>query len=113
MLVHRLFSRLCLALTVLGSVARDKAARTGLQQAADGSVRPINAFVKSTWGGWEAFVHAHAAGTLRIAGGEVVEVEIAPAAMPDAEATSSTHPSKTERAPVSFRDVNGLTLDAL
>ena len=102
-----------LSFTALGSAARDKAARSGLQQAANGSVRPINGFVKSTWGGWEAFVRSHAGDALRVVDGEVISAESALVAMPDIEATSPSFLSMTERASVSSRDVNALTLDAL
>lgn len=102
-----------LTFTALGSVARVKAALSGLQQAANGSVRPINGYVKSAWGGWEAFVRSHAGDALRVVDGEVISAESALVVMPDIEATSPSYLSMTERASVSSRDVNALTLDAL
>lgn len=97
-------------LTVLGSAVKDKAERSGLQQNADGSVRPINNFVKSTWGGWEAFVRSHASETLCVVGGRLQEKQ--DTIVDDATPEFSTLPSPP-KASVSTRDVNALNFDAL
>jgi hypothetical protein len=57
------------ALSVLGGLVRDKASRRGLQTSLEGAPRQLNKLIKTTWGGWEGFVHAHADAGLVIING--------------------------------------------
>jgi hypothetical protein len=47
------------ALSVLGGLIREKAARRGLQASLDGPARPLHKLVKA-WGGWGGFIRKYA-----------------------------------------------------